>query len=120
MNEFVATEILNTHGEMLAQGQTDATEVMCQQYPELATYFRMAEGLSLVLTMVPISAEFVANLQNTLLHTPPSEPGLWVNDSRRGWVIGGVAVGSAVTGLAAYALHRLRQPDSPAVSAQIA
>jgi hypothetical protein len=116
MNDFVALEILNTHGEMLARGQADATQVMCQQYPELATYFQIAQGLSEVLKMVPVSAEFVSNLQATLLHYPPSDPDLWIGETRRGWVLGGVAFGSAVTGLAAYAFHRLRTPDVPAAA----
>lgn len=120
MNEFVALEILNVHGEMLAQGQADATQIMSQQYPELATYFQIAEGLSHVLQMVPVSAEFIANLHTTLMQSPPSDPDLWIGDARRGWVIGGVAVGSAVTGLAAYALHRLRQPELPTPAAQVA
>ncbi len=117
MNEFVALEILNTHGEMLAQGQVDATQIMCQQYPDLTTYFQIAEGLSEVLKMVPVSAEFIANLQTTLLDYHSDDSGLWVNDTRRGWVIGGVAVGSAVTGIAAYALHRFLYNDAPAATA---
>ncbi len=117
MNELVALEILNTHGEMLARGQVDATQIMCQQYPELTTYFQIAEGLAEALKIVSLSADYINNLQSALLDYPAAEPNLWITDtSRRGWMIGGVAVGSAVTGLAAYALRRLRQPEVPAAA----
>ena len=120
MNSKLAREILNAHGDMLAQGQ-DTTLTMGDLYPDLETFFWIAEGLSEVLRLVPVSAEFVAQLHASLLQMPlEPQPELEV-DGRRGWVIGGVAVGSAVTGLAAYALHRFMNTETaPAVQAQAA
>ena len=119
MNSKVAREILNAHGDMLAKGQ-DTTQTMCELYPELETFFLIAQGMSEVLEMVPVSAEFLAHMQSLFLDTATPEPVLVDQDNRRTWMVGGVAVGSALTGLAAYAFHRLRQEPEAATVAQAA
>ena len=128
MNDNLAREILMSHADTLAAGH-DVTETLAARYPELAPLLRLAREIDGVLEAVAISAEFYETLKATLLQTPLVLNGddVGVESAERpSWQVGGaVALGSAATGLAVYAIRRFlngsKQPDTavkPTVAVQ--
>lgn len=107
MDSNLKREILVMHADVLNTG-TDVTEVLASRYPEIATLLYLAQSLHKSLQMVPVSAEFVTDLQRELVRahlSSPSRQPLLEEQAANNWVIG-AAVGSAVTGLAVLAARR--------------
>lgn len=116
MNYRIAREILMSHADSLRQGY-DVTEDMAARYPELEPLMRMAQQVKGVLQIVPVSAEFAADLQHELMNAPykvieaPAE----AQHQQKGLIIGVAAVASAATGVAVWAISRLLNPAAKPV-----
>ncbi len=109
INDNLAREILMSHADTLAAG-FDVTDTLAERYPELAPLLWLARDVDSSLEKMAVSAEFVRSLRASLLQSPqmvPTEQGAPESAERPSWQVGGaVALGSAATGLAVYAMRR--------------
>lgn len=117
MNNKLAQEILSKHADNLVCGQ-DVTDKLATQYPELASLLEIARGISHEYVMVPVAAEFAADLGEDLLNTPLTLSEEDGQPTKIGWIIGAAAVGvgSAVTGII-LATRRYRNGKSDEIDA---
>ncbi len=109
INDNLARDILMSHADTLAAGH-DVTATLAARYPDLAPLLWLARDVEGALEQVAVSAEFVRSLRASLLLTPTNsvaEQPDPVSAERPNWQVGGaVALGSAITGLAVYAVRR--------------
>lgn len=117
INDKLAREIVSAHADALRHGY-DVTDVLAGRYPQIAPLLRIAQDVNAALVLLPVPLAFRAALHADLLRARPARDDAPAHAANAGpgWVIGSVAVGSAVTGLAVYLLRRMSAQGRPAAA----